>query len=502
MSNDTLRLLRSATAKLIDEALNNRNFVATDSRNFKVLKNTVRNNEEFIPEYVNHLIILLKRSKSERRLALLSLFDYFFNRSHKFRENTIMILQELLLLVCEIDPLHHPLPGPPTQAHNLKSYAIKTIKTWHEKFGPAYEKLDYVADFLRGSKAVDFNTASAELLAERKRKAEEEQKTAERMQQIVLNVRRKIDVAKIDIERTIASAETALSILVPVFGVDYDINVEKNCDNSQNLSSTETCSTKQAAHGYTYADTISVVLPSLMPEISVSDDNETLIESLRDSKVMLDTYRKSIVRCGLNAVNNSSAFDEICELKNYSWQSKINGAPHVELLMRDLTSIKVKIDQQCQKINELKLKPKRRSCKGTQSSDSEESDLELVPEKEVEDFGSFDDVPQHIIDRVKQLENEVVDQPCCSKSLTNDGSVPAADANQSKLRIPVVSFGLDLKYWGERRTHVQVPRNDDDCHRLWRASEEDDRLFILYCTSNLFLIRYTVYEYPLRYIQS
>ncbi|KAK6020495.1 hypothetical protein OSTOST_13850, partial [Ostertagia ostertagi] len=186
-----------------------------------------------------------QRSDSERRLALMSLFDYFFNRSHKFRLRTVDKLQELLLLVCETDPLHHPLPGPSTEARELKSYAIKTVKKWHEKFGPGYDKLNYVGDFLRESKAVDFDSASAELLAERLRKEAEDRKSAELSQKVVAHVRRKLDEVKDDIERCIASADTALSILVPVFCTDFEENAVKNCDNTSDPSSVQELQEKQ-----------------------------------------------------------------------------------------------------------------------------------------------------------------------------------------------------------------------------------------------------------------
>ncbi|KAJ1370901.1 hypothetical protein KIN20_032725 [Parelaphostrongylus tenuis] len=94
--------------------------IATDSRDFKRLKHEVRTNEHIIPDYLDSLITLLKRFDSRRRQALMSLFDYFFNRSHKFRENTVERLQELLLLVCETNPLRHPLPGPKSEVQSLK----------------------------------------------------------------------------------------------------------------------------------------------------------------------------------------------------------------------------------------------------------------------------------------------------------------------------------------------------------------------------------------------
>ncbi|KAK6020496.1 hypothetical protein OSTOST_13851, partial [Ostertagia ostertagi] len=47
--------------------------------------------------------------------------------------------------------------------------------------------------------------------------------------------------------------------------------------------------------------------------------------------------------------------------------------------------------------------------------------------------------------------------------------------DEVKPNIPVVSYGLDLKYWGEQRCEAPIPRNNADCHRFWRAAEDDDR---------------------------
>ncbi|RCN33255.1 hypothetical protein ANCCAN_20915 [Ancylostoma caninum] len=185
MADDLLRLLRLSTSKLVNEAVNTSGgTVSTDSRDFKRLKSHVRANEGIIPDYVDYLFLSLQRSDSERRRALLSLFDYFFHRSHVFRLKTVENLQELLLLVCETDPLRFPLPGPIAESKQLKVDAIKMVKNWLEKFGPGYEKLNFVGDYLKESKAVDFDSATAELLAERTRKALEEQKAAEKLQKV------------------------------------------------------------------------------------------------------------------------------------------------------------------------------------------------------------------------------------------------------------------------------------------------------------------------------
>ncbi|ETN77854.1 hypothetical protein NECAME_03026 [Necator americanus] len=476
MTEDSLRLLRLTTAKLVNQAVNTPGCtVTTDSQDFKRLKTQVRKNESIIPGYVDYLFFSLKRSDSERRLALLSLFDYFFNRSHVFRLKTVENLQvcpdslilliffsELLVLVCETNPLRFPLPGPIVEAKQLKANAIKTIKKWLDKFGAGYEKLNFVGDYLKESKAVDFESATAELLAERTRKAAEEAKAAEKLQKIASNVRRKFDESKDDISRCLASAETALSIVVPIFGVAPEFNGETSFTDIPKPSGTEQDEMQQAAHGYTNADTISVVLTSLAPEVTINEDNEALLESIRDAKVMLDKYRSNII----------------------SWQRQISGALGAEDLMRNLTNLKQKIEKQCEKISELKLKPKRKSRKGADSSESEESDLEDVPEKQLEEFTPPDEVPRYIMERVQQLEKEK--GPCCSKSLepikstesSTDTSLPTTEDSKSKSRIPVVSFGLDLKYWGENHVEAPIPRNSADCHRFWRPPDDDDKPLI------------------------
>ncbi|KAK6041826.1 hypothetical protein COOONC_20671 [Cooperia oncophora] len=98
-------------------------------------------------------------------------------------------------------------------------------------------------------------------------------------------------------------------------------------------------------------------------EVIINEDNEAIVESVRDAKVMLDVYRNKIV----------------------GWQRQLNGAACDEPLTRNLISLKKQIDLRCAKIAELKLKPKKRLRKGAYASDSEESDLEDVHDKQCMD---------------------------------------------------------------------------------------------------------------------
>ncbi|VDO60188.1 unnamed protein product [Haemonchus placei] len=422
--------------------------VFTDSQEFKKLKKEIRENENALAEYVDYLFTSLKCPDSEQRQALLSIFDYFFNRSHKFRLRIVEKLQELLLLVCETDPFNYPLPGPSKERKELKAYALKTVKQWHEKFGPGYEKLNFVSDFLRKSKAVDFDAASEELLAERRRKEAENRRIAELSQKIASIVRRKLDEVKGDIERCIASADTALSILVPLFCIDSEQNEAKNRGTASCRNNDQDMKT---VHGYTNSDTIPIVLESLTPEVTINEDNEAVIENLRDVKVMLELYRNKIL----------------------SWQRKLNGAVGVELLMRDLTAIKRKIDQRCGKIAELNLKPKRRKRKSAHSSESEESDLEDVLEKQLEEFKPPDDVRRHNMERVKQEveDGECFEQACCSKSLVTTPSLTTPkeeleDEVKPKPNIPLPSCeGVGESKPTKRRCNARLP-NGKLCPRM------------------------------------
>ncbi|MFH4979928.1 hypothetical protein AB6A40_006637, partial [Gnathostoma spinigerum] len=40
---------------------------------------------------------------------------------------------------------------------------------------------------------------------------------------------------------------------------------------------------------------------------------------------------------------------------------------------------------------------------------------------------------------------------------------------------PTLPFGLDLKYWGDKDiAPAEIPRNNSDCHRFWRPSDDSD----------------------------
>lgn len=79
-------------------------------------------------------------------------------------QTLIADFQDFLLYTAETDALHHPLPSPKAAAKLLKLEAIKIVRQWHDKFGPAYKKLELAYGFLKQCKTLDFERLDAETL--------------------------------------------------------------------------------------------------------------------------------------------------------------------------------------------------------------------------------------------------------------------------------------------------------------------------------------------------
>ena len=161
---------------------------------------------------------------------------------------------------------------------------------------------------LQHSKAMDFERASAELLAEQKRKEEEDRKKTEKAKIVVASIRQKYDSLKVDVSRHLTEIDMGLRILVPSFEDSFD---QPSSSMSAELSSLNTSERKvifsiyffkinlicyfQKLHGYDdNHQSISVVVVSARPCVTISEENEDLVQTVRDAKTMLDSYRSDI----------------------------------------------------------------------------------------------------------------------------------------------------------------------------------------------------------------
>ena len=119
------------------------------------------------------LFSFLKKAHSVIRLNCVYLADTLFSRSNFFR---ILMLEKFELftsLTLASDP-SKPLPPPESQHRKLRREAIRIIKEWHSKFGPAYKRLENSFSVLK--KIVDFDNLCLNEDEDRRRKREREEK--------------------------------------------------------------------------------------------------------------------------------------------------------------------------------------------------------------------------------------------------------------------------------------------------------------------------------------
>ena len=86
----------------------------------------------------------------------MQIIDTLFQRSHKFRELILDDLNLIFEFILETN-LDNPLPPPLKKANELKKLAIKTIKSWYEKYYMDYKLLELGFNYLKNMKKVIFN---------------------------------------------------------------------------------------------------------------------------------------------------------------------------------------------------------------------------------------------------------------------------------------------------------------------------------------------------------
>ena len=139
----------------------------------KRLKSICKKDDENVRITSEVLFSFLKKAHSVIRLNCVHLADILFSRSNCYR---ILMLEKFELftsLTLASDP-SKPLPPPESQHKKLRSEAIRMIKEWHSKFGPAYKKLENSFSVLK--EIVDFDNLCMNDDEDRRRKREREAK--------------------------------------------------------------------------------------------------------------------------------------------------------------------------------------------------------------------------------------------------------------------------------------------------------------------------------------
>ncbi|CAD6197955.1 unnamed protein product [Caenorhabditis auriculariae] len=447
MNNPGIQLanLKASITRLVNEtSAANECAIRTDSAHLKKLKQAIRHESNVIEPLVESCFEKFPRMDCADRAILLTFLDYFFSRSHMFRTYVLNRMHDLLTYVCEIDPQRNPLPR--YRSKELKVLAIKIIKEWHVRFAPGYVKLANVASFLSASKALDYEGMNAELLAERRRNDEEDRRISMMEEKFIHSMREKWGKFKPDVVRCLNELDSALCILVPP--IETDVQTVGNKQNKQ-------------LHGFGDSDIVTVTLTSVNPVVVVSSENDALVQTVIDGRTVMATQLKIIEKY----------------LKRLT-SLKTNAAD----FLKDLVDHKSRLEAMKQKAEELEIKGTVRKIRGDKADGEEsDSDWEDVDDKKLEDFAMPNDTPDYIMDRLVKDDSEYL-EPCGSHEFLNlqtdtfekeEEEKQEEEIKSEKPKIPVLSYGLDLKYWGDDRKGVRIPKNDAGCHRFWRPPDDD-----------------------------
>uniref|UniRef100_A0A8R1Y061 UV-stimulated scaffold protein A C-terminal domain-containing protein n=1 Tax=Onchocerca volvulus TaxID=6282 RepID=A0A8R1Y061_ONCVO len=408
----------------------------------KELKQILKSNPDIIEPVFTDFLKYFRQNNCEYRLAVLQLCKEFFQRSHVFRVQLTNHIQEVLLYTIETDPIHYPLPSPKEAAKILKLETLKLIKLWHEKYAEAYPKLDFSVIFLRSSKSLDFEHASAELQVERQRVEEANRKKDEQGKQMIEKVEREFRERQEEISRYINETRHALELLVPRFDVndDTDSKIHLECET-------------EMTHGYDVLESVTVTVPLNAPIVNVNAENEIIINALMDCMKMLQFCKKVVCR----------------------WLFKLGkyGGNSAQKLCKEIVDLKDRITVELEKCEELQLQNKQKS----DEEDSEIDDLEDVLEKEgLElDYKPPEELPEYILKKTMEREADNLPGPSAINGVQKlpNSFLDYKKCENHENKVPVLLYGLDLKYWGENDIKpAEVPRNNADCHRFWRPSDE------------------------------
>ncbi|KAE9547332.1 hypothetical protein FO519_009455 [Halicephalobus sp. NKZ332] len=239
-----------------------------DQRSLTKLKSLIKFKSELIPEFENYLMENLRSNDSDLRLCIVLITDYFFQRSHAFRNVLLDDLQEFLTYTVELDPLYCPLPGPTKAAISLKKEALQIFKLWDEKFANGYPKLGRTKTMLLKSKKFNLDRVDGLTTVERSREEAERIRKNLVDQRVLSEVYKEFNDSRVHIEEAVAEAKTALNLLFPDFREE------------------EAGPSTSAKFVNILPEKVVVPLPSGV-SIEKSEDNLGLLDSLKDSQKLL-----------------------------------------------------------------------------------------------------------------------------------------------------------------------------------------------------------------------
>jgi len=199
--------------KLVEKCVNS---AELDEASMKTVRSLCRKDDSCIAIVVAELLWFLKRKHCVVRLRCLQLADSLFQRSHVSRVLLLKDLEDFLTLTIGHNPAS-PLPPPLSQQPSLQRAAILAVKSWHEKFGSAYKKLQLAFSALAGT--VDFQELCLASDPARLRRREREERVARASREKVSRVEQEMQEEMQAVQDFLARGESIV-LLVEESGDD------------------------------------------------------------------------------------------------------------------------------------------------------------------------------------------------------------------------------------------------------------------------------------------
>ncbi|CCD65778.2 UV-stimulated scaffold protein A homolog [Caenorhabditis elegans] len=388
-------------------------------------KEVANQDEEGCENVIEVLLDTTSRSGCPDRKLILQLFNSFFLQFPIFRENLLNDPSEFLELMFETNPIRNPLPGSKKHGNELKVEAITVIKSWEkEKCVKNDARMKCLVVTLKKTKFVDYENGAKKIEAERKRKKILEERKMKMIENSVNVYSSKYHEIKNDAETLSMELTTTMQMLVPSF---------TTADPEVPSTSTSTPSAISDSKSF------EIFIPDLTPEISVSSENDAIVEAFLGAKLSLihrvQTLRKLVKRLQLLKQPGEKLAQEIIDYRD--------GIKNLVL-----------------KADELRIINPRPPKNKRKKSDDDFIDVDI----------SIDDIL--MVQYAEKLEVDVKSKDESEKITESPEKHKIEMKNEKPVKIKTVPFGLDLKYWGEERKDVEVPKNNADCHRFWRSADE------------------------------
>lgn len=502
----------------------------------KELKKICKSSEEQLSHTYHLLMAQLSQEHAEIRLSAFQAVDELFTRSHQFRMLVISDFQEFLELTLGTDH-EQPLPPPREVAQRLRQAATRAIQGWNEKYGSAYKKLALGFHFLRHSKQVDFQDVDARTPAERRQAEERHRRWDRVHRARSEQAAREMEGMCEDIRSCLMEVDSCFQLLVPFdfspsLGAALPTKAsgaseEGPCRQAGAPScgdEEQPCCSKTlpaCAHLGTTGEKPPPAAPGHPSEDEDEDwdsDQEGFVQhhglgshkyslevelSPDGLKVQEDEDNRAVihsVRDGLKLIQNKFLPAVHSWVQLFTRVGSHSG--HLEAAVR----LKSELEATLRRSRLLHLEPKavcRREAAAPGDGDEDEDDEDFVevPEKE----GYEASVPDHLQPeyglekdqahqssqaRKRMKDEEAACDPTSAAAqlcrLQGRLPLPLAPSPSAALgpeeagklateraRAPIVSFGVDLCYWGQEQSAAGKILKSDSEHRFWKPSEVD-----------------------------